>query len=328
MINQRHHFIVLFFGLTITCAALWYALRDVDINKVLNIFTEVNWVWGGVLICLYALHFWLKATRWALLLSQKEKIKPQQVLAPLMLGFFANNILPARLGEFVRMYLASRTLELKKMQVLTTIILERIFDILTIVFLLAITLVLESHIDETLILAGYIMGGIGCFILIIMICYAHYTNLFLKYLLMLIPSPWHESILYHMNVIADGLHTIKSLNMIFYLAINSLIQWLLMAATIYISLHAVGIDVPVSASIFVLAAVVFAITLPAAPGFFGIIQLAFVLALAPFSITETLAFSASIFFHLITYLSVMLSGFYFMQRFGYDFKIFKQATEE
>ena len=57
-----------------------------------------------------------------------------------------------------------------------------------------------------------------------------------------------------------------------------------------------------------LAATVLAVSLPAAPGFFGTIQLAFVLALVPYGVSESDALAGSVIFHIISYLYVMLSG--------------------
>ena len=74
-----------------------------------------------------------------------------------------------------------------------------------------------------------------------------------------------------------------------------------MGVTIYFSLVAVNITAPFSASLVVLAFIVFAVIIPSTPGFFGTIQLAYMLALKPFGITETDAIAASVFFHIITY---------------------------
>ena len=77
------------------------------------------------------------------------------IFTPMMIGFFANNILPARLGEFVRMYLGARSLNLSNSQVLATIIMERVFDILTIVIYLGIAILLDHNTPPLLLSAGY-----------------------------------------------------------------------------------------------------------------------------------------------------------------------------
>ena len=48
--------------------------------------------------------------------------------------------------------------------------------------------------------------------------------------------------------------------------------------------------------------------LSAAPGFFGTVQLAFVLALVPYGVSESDALAGFVIFHVISYFYVMISG--------------------
>ena len=58
----------------------------------------------------------------------------------LVLGLFANNVLPARLGEIARMAALSRETGLRRTQVLTTIVVERVFDLAALGLIAAVTL--------------------------------------------------------------------------------------------------------------------------------------------------------------------------------------------
>ncbi len=61
-----------------------------------------------------------------------------------------------------------------------------------------------------------------------------------------------------------------------------------------------------------------AITLPSAPGFFGTIQLCFVLALKPYGIDASDAFAASVFYHVLEYVAVTSTGLYYLKGIGHD----------
>ena len=45
-----------------------------------------------------------------------------------MIGFMGNNVLPAHLGELIRVFVLGRTFALSKAAVLSSVVLERILD--------------------------------------------------------------------------------------------------------------------------------------------------------------------------------------------------------
>jgi uncharacterized protein (TIRG00374 family) len=104
------------------------------------------------------------------------------------------------------------------------------------------------------------------------------------------------------------MHSMKSIRLVIRTIALSLLQWILVGLAIYAALMSVGIDISLSGAVVTLAATVLAVSLPAAPGFFGTIQLAFVLALIPYGVSESDALAGSVIFHIISYLYVMLSG--------------------
>ena len=56
----------------------------------------------------------------------------------LMMGFATNNLLPGRLGEFWRAYLLGRKRNVRKTFALASVVVERVFDGLTLIALLAL----------------------------------------------------------------------------------------------------------------------------------------------------------------------------------------------
>ena len=75
---------------------------------------------------------WLRAVRWALLLSSVagRRIGAWRVLWPLTVGYLGNIALPARLGEVMRIVLASRWLGLSATGSTVSVGLERSVDLL------------------------------------------------------------------------------------------------------------------------------------------------------------------------------------------------------
>jgi len=318
------------FGVAISVVCLWLALRGTNFDQIGQTLAQSQLWLGLPLLFSYMLFYWIKAIRWRMMLQPMRETHARELFTPMMMGFFANNILPAHLGEFVRMYLGAKMLGLGNAQVLATIILERIFDFLAVVLFLGIALILGGRVSEQLASIGYGVALTGLGLLSITVIFATYTKAFLTVMhkvTLFLPARIQKKILHHLEISAMGFDSIKRAKLLAGIIATSLLQWLLIGACIYCGLLAVGIEAPASASFVVLAATVFAVTLPAAPGFFGTMQLAFTLSLQPYGIGESQAFAASVVFHSITYLSVTLLGIYLLRHLGYRLGELRQQVE-
>ena len=118
----------LIFGIAISLAALYFALKNVDLDSLIDSVLSANLLWMAVVLLSYMVHYWLKAMRWCDLLEPVYRARTAEAYPVMMTGFFANNFLPAHLGELVRMYVGSKLFRIRKTEVLATIVLERILD--------------------------------------------------------------------------------------------------------------------------------------------------------------------------------------------------------
>jgi hypothetical protein len=90
--------------------------------------------------------------------------------------------------------------------------------------------------------------------------------------------------------------------------LHSLLKWLSAAAMVWLSLWAYGGAIDPALAVIVVAVAAIAVTLPSVPGFFGVIQAAFVFALVPFGVPREVALAASVFYLLGQWVPVTLVG--------------------
>ena len=318
-------------GIAISVVTLWWSLQGTDYRQIGESLRRANWWLLFPLMLAYSGHYLLKAYRWTCLLEPMKKTTSSQVFAPMMIGFMGNNVLPAHLGEFVRMYLGAETLGLRKTQVLATIVLERIFDFLSVVLFLGLVILLGRDVPEQLILPGTWIGIGGVFALIVAVLYITRTRWFVGVVRRttgFLPHAFQARILDQLQIGATGMHALKRGRLLFLILITSVAQWALMGACTYFATLAIGATPPVSSGLVVLAATTFAVTVPAAPGFLGMIQVAFVLALVPYGVSKGDAFAASAVFHVPTYLAVTLLGIWLLRRRGLGLSQLQEKAEE
>ena len=91
-------------------------------------------------LAVYFAGVWIRAVRWGVLLSPLRRgIHPYSLFKVLVIGYMGNDILPARLGDVIRVYVLSRRESVTKSATLATILVERIFDGLTMIGFLAVS---------------------------------------------------------------------------------------------------------------------------------------------------------------------------------------------
>ena len=127
-------------GVLLTGFFLWLALRNVDINAVKSALQHASYGYLIPAALCSLVGYGLRTQRWGNILSTTKAIPFTRLFPVLMAGFAANNLLPARIGEFVRAYLLGRTEEVNSSLALATIVVERVCDGLTLIALMAMTL--------------------------------------------------------------------------------------------------------------------------------------------------------------------------------------------
>ena len=96
-------------GLAISIFSLCFVLRDVDLGQAWAIIRTANPGWLALgLVCLSG-DVLIRAVRWQRLILPIQRVRYVPILGYLLVGYLANNVLPARLGELVRShYLGDR----------------------------------------------------------------------------------------------------------------------------------------------------------------------------------------------------------------------------
>ena len=151
---------------------------------------------------------------------------------------------------------------------------------------------------------------------------------FIGWLFKPLPDRFAERLLEMLVLALSALHSMKSVRLVIRSVVLSLLQWALVGLAVYAALESIGVEISFAVAVVTLAATVLAVALPAAPGFFGTIQLAFVLALVPYGVTESDALAGSVIFHIISYGYVMISGVIALNQLGMKFGDLNRGIEQ
>ena len=81
---------------------------------------------------------YLRAMRWRYILKPIIKVSTQSLFGSVMIGYFGNNVLPFRMGELLRTHAISSKHSFQFPKIFGTVILERIIDLCSLIFMILI----------------------------------------------------------------------------------------------------------------------------------------------------------------------------------------------
>ncbi len=89
-------------GVAISLVFLYLALRGLRLDELGEAFTQANYWWVIPGVAVYFVDVWARAWRWHYLLKPLKSIPTKDLFPTVTIGYFGNNILPARAGELLR----------------------------------------------------------------------------------------------------------------------------------------------------------------------------------------------------------------------------------
>jgi uncharacterized protein (TIRG00374 family) len=256
-----------------------------------------------------------RAARWRYLFPPGAC--PPTLVPAMMIGYFANNVLPLRAGEFVRVYVVSRRWRHGFWTALATLVVERVLDSLALVLMLGVLVLLipvpAVFRNAALVVLAIDVAGVAALTSLAMFPAAG------RRLLARIGRRWpaierRAGGVYDMFV--RGLDGVRTPRHVLPLVVWTVIVWVLPAAAAWTTLRAVNLDLPFLAGWVVLAFVGLGISIPSAPGYFGVFHFAAAKAVELFGFGASAALAFAIVFHTTQFVPVTLVGWSYLVREG------------
>jgi glycosyltransferase 2 family protein len=310
-------------GIALAFGLLLWSLRGVRIDEVVHNIRAARPVPLIVAILIATITYPLRLPRWRLLLRD-DRGGPLPV-APLWhaiaIGFLANGILPFRAGELVRTYAATRLAGIRFTSALSSIAVERIFDGLTVVALLAFAL-LRSDLPPGITVGGASLLHVAQITGLMMLGALVIATLVVVFPLaaegvvrrVLPAGKFADAIVRAIEGIRQGMASLRSPALVLGVAFWSLVLWSVNALALYVCFAAFNIPVGYNGALLLQGILVFGISVQVTPGYLGQFEAAIVAALALYGVPNGVASSYAIVYHGTTFLPVMLLGAWSLAR--------------
>ena len=303
-------------GIAISAFFLVLAFRGQDFGEIRDSLAETNLWWALPALVLYFLGVYLRAVRWRILLRPIAPHATSRQLFPVVvIGFMANNLLPLRAGEIVRSVVVGREFQVRKTSALATIAVERIFDGITMLAFLAVSMVfvsLTSELQHLAVISFLIFAGL----LLAMVLLTFAGDLVSR-LLQIVLGPLPHGLSHRVETMAEsflgGLGVLRSRGDLAKVVATSIGAWLLEASMYFLLAVGFGAQVrevmTVAATLLTTGVANLSTLIPGAPGYIGQFEYGVKLVLnGAFGVSESQALAYAILVHAALYFPITVLG--------------------
>ncbi len=306
-------------GIVISIMLLLMLIRKIDFNSLIKALLTLDLRYLVAAVFFTFLSYLLRAVRWRYLLIHERPVQISSLYPAVIIGYMANNLFPARLGEFIRAWVLAEREKLQAPAVFASLVIDRLFDGFSVMLILAFVLLnleLPPGMEQSakvLRAGGVTTLAFYALVVIFLLLLKKRpvaTISILSYILKPFPAVFSEKLIPLIGSFLGGLKISRKPKDLLAILISSAVIWFAATLPIYLVLVGFGLHLPLTASFFIMVLLVFAVMVPAAPGYIGTYHLACYTGLAAFGLPDTEAVSIALVIHAVGFFPVTLAGLY------------------
>ena len=304
--------------------AVWQHVRDADMSLL------------AVGLVFVALTYIARTYRWQVLLSPLGRVRYWTTFRATVVGFAALGLLPARAGDLLRPYMLARQEGLPAPATFATVIMERVFDLVAVLGLLAIYVFSNaSEMPEVYrrpIELSAVLASVGALVLFgvmwVLATHPERIGTFVLASNRVLPHRLADRLAELATVFSRGFAAAKRPRVILIGVLWSFPLWLFIAAETWAVTRAFDIQMPFDGSFLIQAFLVIGVAVPT-PGGVGSFHEMYRIAVTTFfHAPNDSAVAAAIVVHAISYVPVILLGLVFMAQDGLSVHQLKELAGE
>lgn len=312
-------------ALAISAVLIVLFLRAIHPRELADAFGQVDYWYMVPAILVLFVALTIRVLRWSILLRPVAVIAPQRLFSYAIIGYMANNLLPARAGELVRAYVLGDRERISKLGALGSIAVERLFDGTTLVLLFVVSGAAVGFNDRRLDIIA--IASAGLFTVALVGFYAVTLSEtrargILRVLVRALPKRFEHRAEEVAETLLSSLRSVHDARTLAVVILLSIAGWTVEAAAYAIIGIGFGFgfeDVNFGHYVLLLAAANLAIIVPTFFGGTGPFEWAATLVLVGAGVASAKAGAYSILAHAVIFIPTTVLGLFLLWSFGVSF---------
>ena len=306
-------------GLIISAVSLYISVRNLQPQAVWLAFRHARYGWILPAMGLYLMALVARTARWRALLSAERMIPMRALLPTMAMGRGANNIYPFRTGEIVRVLLLRQRNDVPLPAGLASILVERVFDGLTMILLLILAAVIggiPDYLQYVLWMAVAVFGLALVFVYGLVLWPTQIQKWSTWLIAHLSPRRFRLRLYGIVERFIFGFASIRSPRTVTIVLVCSITVWTLETISYRLLMNAFGFGLNLHHLLLMSGAANLGTALPSGPGNLGTFDAPAILVLTAVGISQNTAVSYQAVLHAVLWCTETFSGLWFMWRSG------------
>lgn len=311
-------------GIAISIVCVYLALRGVDLGRTWDVLAGARLPWIGLAAFFAVADLMFRALRWQRLIAPIHPVPLRRLGGYMLVGYLANNFLPARLGELVRSHYLGDREGISRSATLGTVVVERVVDTVVLVGIgaLAILVLNVRGVVVSAILLGVALAALLCVALAVTLA-AHRLPGAGRAAAFLGRWPRIVGIVSRLR---DGLRVAALPRTIAIAAALSIAAWGCTVLAFLAVGQALGIELTVGEGALLAAGTNLATAIPSGPGYLGTFEYAGQMIAVAFDLPASSGLALALLMHALTLAISSLGGAVALVRLGWQSRSGQRAA--
>jgi glycosyltransferase 2 family protein len=286
-------------GLLVSAVFAYFAVRNVAFAEVWDGLQSSNYWWLIPAIAALAGSVVVRTVRWRYLFPRETRPAFDPALRASIVGYFFNIVLPARAGEAARVVALNREAGTSMAESAATVVVERAYDVLSLLALLFVTVPWIPHITW-LRSAAELGVGLAVALVVIGVTLAVFGVRPLHFVLRplgRLPFVSAERLEALGESLGRGLAGLRDLRLVAIASVLSMLNLLALTLSVWFVMEGFHLGLSPVAAMLVVVATNLVQILPSSPAALGVFEAATLVALRPYGVSDSDALSYAIVLH-------------------------------
>ena len=303
-------------GVLISLASVYLVLRGVDLRQTADLLGGARPAWLLVAVAGIVADLVFRALRWQVLIRPICRVPLRRLSAYMLVGYLANNVLPARLGELVRSHYLGDREGISRSATLGTVVVERIVDTVVLVGIgaAAILILHVRGVVMSAILVGVAIAGLLCVALVVALA-AHRLPGAGRAAAFLNRWPRFVGVATRLR---DGLRVAALPRTVAAAALLSVAAWTCTVVAVLAVGQSLGIELTLGEGALLAAGTNLATAIPSGPGYLGTFEYAGQSIALAFGLGASEGLALALLIHVLTLAVSSLGGAVALVRLGWS----------
>jgi uncharacterized protein (TIRG00374 family) len=310
-------------GILISVACVYLVVRGVDLQQTANLLGSARLEWIALAVAATVGDLTFRALRWQVLIRPIHRVPLRRLSAYMLVGYLANNVLPARLGELVRSHYLGDREGISRSATLGTVVVERVVDTVVLVGIgaLAILVLNVRGVIVNAILVGVALAALLCVALAVVLA-AHRLPGAARVAAFLGRWPRIKGIVRRLR---DGLRVAALPRTVALAAVLSVAAWGCTVLAVLAVGQSLGIQLTVGEGSLLAAGTNLATAVPSGPGYLGTFEYAGQAIALAFGLGAAQGLALALLIHFLTLSISSLGGAAALVRLGWTRRVVPAA---